>query len=158
MNSHELFQIHENLCKKALELMTRKNHDYSGKSGNEPFANFTRAEAMGITTTEKGMLVRMLDKMSRLSSFCDSGEFKVQDEKLEDTILDIINYSILLYAYIESKKDIKQMKFDFSSTHDLVALDIPRDKGNIDRKATEEDVIPMKRQQVRPDQFEEVYP
>lgn len=112
---------------------------------------------MGITTTEKGMLVRMLDKMSRLSSFCDSGEFKVQDEKLEDTILDIINYSILLHAYIESKKDIKQMKFDFSSTHDLVVLDIPRDKGNIDRKATEEDVIPMKRQQVRPDQFGEVY-
>jgi hypothetical protein len=38
-----------------------------------------------------------------------------------------------------------------------VVLDIPRDKGNIDRKATEEDVIPMKRQQVRPDQFGEVY-
>ena len=93
------------LCEAALELMKKKNHDYSGKSGTEPFANFTRAESMGITTTEKGILVRMLDKMSRLSSFTDSGEFMVEDEKLQDTIIDIINYSILLYAYIQSKSE-----------------------------------------------------
>jgi hypothetical protein len=85
--------------------MKKKNHDYSGKSGTEPFANFTRAESMGITTTEKGLLVRMLDKMSRLSSFTDSGEFMVEDEKLQDTIIDMINYSILLYAYIQSKSE-----------------------------------------------------
>jgi len=58
---------------------------------------------MGITTTEKAMLVRMLDKMSRLSSFTDSGEFKVEDEKLQDTIIDVINYSVLLYAYMSQK-------------------------------------------------------
>jgi len=104
MNSEELFKIHERLCKESLELMIKKNHDYSGKSGNEPFANFTRAEAMGITTTEKGILVRMLDKMSRLSSFMDSKEFKVEDEKLEDTIKDMINYSVLLYAYMQDNK------------------------------------------------------
>ena len=104
MHSEELFKIHERLCKESLELMIKKNHDYSGKSGNEPFANFTRAEAMGITTTEKGILVRMLDKMSRLSSFMDSKEFKVEDEKLEDTIKDMINYSVLLYAYLQDSK------------------------------------------------------
>lgn len=105
MYSEELFKIHEKLCKESLDLMKKKNHDYSGKSGKEPFANFTRAEAMGITSTEKGMLVRMLDKMSRLSSFMDSGEFKVQDEKLEDTIKDMINYSVLLYAYMIQKSN-----------------------------------------------------
>lgn len=105
MHSEDLFKIHEKLCKESLDLMMKKNHDYSGKSGKEPFANFTRAEAMGITSTEKGMLVRMLDKMSRLSSFMDSGEFKVQDEKLEDTIKDMINYSVLLYAYMLSKNE-----------------------------------------------------
>lgn len=103
MRSEELFKIHEKICKESLELMKKKNHDYSGKSGFEPFANFTRAEAMGITTTEKGMLVRMLDKMSRLSSFMEAKEFKVQDEKIEDTIKDMINYSILLYAYLQDK-------------------------------------------------------
>lgn len=105
MRSEELFKIHEQICNEALELMKKKNHDYAGKSGNDPFANFTRAEAMGITTTEKGMLVRMLDKMSRLSSFMDAKEFKVQDEKLEDTIKDMINYSILLYAYMQDKNE-----------------------------------------------------
>jgi hypothetical protein len=105
MRSEELFKIHEKLCNESLELMKKKNHDYAGKSGNDPFANFTRAEAMGITTTEKGMLVRMLDKMSRLSSFMDAKEFKVQDEKLEDTIKDMINYSVLLYAYMQDKND-----------------------------------------------------
>lgn len=125
MNSEELFKIHERLCKESLELMIKKNHDYSGKSGNEPFANFTRAEAMGITTTEKGILVRMLDKMSRLSSFMDSKEFKVEDEKLEDTIKDMINYSVLLYAYMQdSKYTSRQAMFE--------QLDINWfDKGNV---------------------------
>jgi hypothetical protein len=35
----------------------------------------------------------------------DAKEFKVQDEKLEDTIKDMINYSILLYAYMQDKND-----------------------------------------------------
>jgi hypothetical protein len=105
MTSDELFKIHEELCDSALALMRLKNHDYSGKTGTQPFANFTRAEAMGITTTEKGMMVRLLDKMSRLSSFMESGEFKVQDEKLRDTILDMINYSVLLYAYLDEKNN-----------------------------------------------------
>jgi hypothetical protein len=52
------------------------------------------------------MLVRMLDKMSRLASFMEAGKFKVEDEKLKDTILDMINYSILLYAYIDEKSTI----------------------------------------------------
>ena len=105
MTNIELFKIHKDLCNSALDLMQKKNHDYAGSKGNEPFANFTRSEAMGITTTEKAMLVRMLDKMSRLSYFTDAKEFKVQDEKLQDTIVDIINYSVLLYAYLSEKNE-----------------------------------------------------
>lgn len=106
MTSEELFEMHKNLCEAALNLMQKKNHDYAGNKGTEPFANFTRVEALGITTTEKAMLVRMLDKMSRLASFMEAGKFKVEDEKLKDTILDMINYSILLYAYIDEKNSI----------------------------------------------------
>ena len=58
---------------------------------------------MGITSTEKGFLVRMTDKMSRLSTFCDGGRFAVSDESLRDTIIDIINYGVLLYGYTKSK-------------------------------------------------------
>jgi hypothetical protein len=123
MTSDELFEMHGHLCYSALKLMQKKNHDYSGKSGKEPFANFTRAEAMGITTTEKGMLVRILDKISRLSSFADSGEFKVEDEKLEDTIVDIINYSVLLYAYVQEKNNKNNGQLDLP--YDIMELQIP---------------------------------
>ena len=105
MHRDELLQHHKALCSKAFELMRRKNADYAGRHGVEPFANFTRCEAMGICKTEAGMLVRMTDKMSRLSSFVEAGVFQVKDESLEDTILDMINYSVLFYSYIQSKKE-----------------------------------------------------
>ena len=106
MNREELLNIHETLCNKSRALMRKKNADYAGGRGVEPFANFTRCEAMGICKTEAGMLVRMTDKMSRLSSFLESGKFEVADESLEDTTLDIINYAVLLYAYVADKKNV----------------------------------------------------
>jgi hypothetical protein len=105
MDRDELLAHHKALCNKAFSLMQRKNADYAGKGGDEPFANFTRCEAMGICKTEAGMLVRMTDKMSRLSSFVESGTLEVKDESVEDTCLDLINYSVLFYAFLQSKKE-----------------------------------------------------
>ena len=52
--------------------------------------------------------------MSRLSSFMDSREFKVEDEKLEDTIKDMINYSVLLYAYMQDRNyTTPEIELDF---------------------------------------------
>lgn len=105
MNKDELFEFHKSLCHKALELMKQKNADYAGSKGKTPFANFEVCENMRITKTETGMLVRLCDKFSRLSSFNEAGVFQVRDEKLEDTIIDVINYSILYLAYIEREKE-----------------------------------------------------
>lgn len=104
MNREELLKYHQTLCSKAFALMQKKNADYAGRSGEEPFANFTRCEAMGICKTEAGMLVRMTDKMSRLSSFVESGTLQVKDESVEDTCLDLINYAVLFYSYLQGKK------------------------------------------------------
>ncbi len=104
MTLDDLIEIHKDLCEGARDLMRRKNHDYAGASGQQPFANFERVEALGICTTEKGFLVRLTDKMSRLSSFTDSGEFAVKDETLRDTLTDVINYAVLLLAYSQAKK------------------------------------------------------
>jgi hypothetical protein len=80
--------------------MQRKNHDYSGgEDSSDAFLNFTRVEKLGITSTGQGFLVRMTDKLSRLITYIHNGKFQVEDEKLKDTIIDLINYSILLYAY-----------------------------------------------------------
>jgi hypothetical protein len=106
MNRSRLLTLHKELCDEARSLSERKNHDYSGgKDDTHPFLNFTRCEAMGICKTEAGILVRLTDKMSRLSTFITTGEFKVKDEALRDTILDIVNYSVILYAYTQSQKN-----------------------------------------------------
>jgi hypothetical protein len=107
MNRDELLKNHEVLCEKAYELMKRKNADYAGRKGVEPFANFTRCESMGVCATEQGMLVRMIDKISRLSSFVEAGVFQVKDESLEDTIVDVINYAVLFASYVEDKRNSK---------------------------------------------------
>ena len=106
MNRARLLTVHKELTDEARELSSRKNHDYSGgKDDTHPFLNFTRCEAMGICKTEAGILVRLTDKMSRLSTFITTGEFKVKDEALRDTVLDIINYAVILYAYTQSQKE-----------------------------------------------------
>ena len=53
MTRDELLQYHAELCTEARELMSLKNRDYAGSDGTEPFANFTRCEAMGICKTEE---------------------------------------------------------------------------------------------------------
>mgnify|MGYP003109748842 FL=1 len=105
MNRDELLKRHEMLCKQGRELMNLKNRDYAGNGGQEPFANFTRCEAMGICSTEQGFLVRLTDKMSRLSSFVESGKLHVSDESFEDTCVDIINYMVLFHSYVSEKDD-----------------------------------------------------
>lgn len=104
MTVEELLEFHKKFFDEAFALCHKKNHDYAQGSTGCPFLNFTRAESMGITSTEKGFLVRMVDKMSRLSTYCDRGELKVSNETVRDALLDIVNYSILLGAYIHDKE------------------------------------------------------
>jgi hypothetical protein len=104
MTLDEYIEIHQRLCDEARELSKAKNHDYAGAGGAFPFANFERCEMLGVTTTTRGFLVRMTDKLSRIIEFARTGTFAVQDEKLEDTIKDLINYACLLYAYEQDRK------------------------------------------------------
>ena len=101
----EFFDFHKAFCDEALALSQKKNADYAGADGKKPFANFQRVEEMGVCSTEKGFLVRMVDKLSSLSSFSDSGKFEVKDEGVRDTLIDVVNYACLLAAYIEAKNN-----------------------------------------------------
>ena len=104
MNREELLKHHEVLCKQARDLMDLKYRDYAGRDGMDPFAYFTRVESMGICSTEQGFMVRLTDKMSRLSSIMESGKNHVKDESFEDTMVDVINYIVLLSAYRLDKR------------------------------------------------------
>ncbi len=104
MNQADLFAFHEKFCADALALTKKKNNDYAGSSGTQPFANFELAEEMGICSTEQGFLVRLTDKMQRVATFVHDGVLQVEDESVRDTLIDIVNYTVLLAAYIEDKK------------------------------------------------------
>ena len=104
MDVVELLEHAKDMTSQAYELMVRKNHDYAGPGGHNPFRNFTQCESLGICPTERGILVRMTDKLSRLSTFAETKDLKVADESFDDTLLDLINYSIILSAYVKSKR------------------------------------------------------
>ena len=110
MTRDELLQFHEEITKEARALMSLKNRDYAGNEGVEPFANFTRVEAMGICKTEQGFMVRLTDKMSRLSSFVRAGKMHIKDESFKDTCVDVINYMVLLAAYLKEQEEQKAKK------------------------------------------------
>jgi hypothetical protein len=69
----------------------------------------------------------MTDKMSRLSSFVESGKLAVENESFEDTIIDIVNYSVLMYAYLHDKKASTQSAPIFVA--DVKPSDIINTKG-----------------------------
>ena len=97
----KLLAIHEELGNKAREIMTAKNHDYAHEG--DVFRNFRRYGTFGV-------LVRLSDKLARLDSFEEKEEFAVADEKLEDTIVDIINYAVIYLAMKQEGKPKVEIK------------------------------------------------
>lgn len=85
-----LARLHHELCEEARLLMEKKNHDYATEQ--DPFANFRMFGVLGVA-------VRMGDKLSRLTSFLQQGELSVE-ESLRDTVLDLINYSVIFLAMV----------------------------------------------------------
>lgn len=82
-------------------IMKTKNKDYSTDS--DPFSNFWLVESLWVTSTEKGILVRLLDKISRISNLIDN-EANVKDESISDTLIDLANYAVILKIYINNKQ------------------------------------------------------
>jgi hypothetical protein len=81
----------------CLEIVSRKNADYSGNA-EDPFKNFRMSVQVGVTP-ERGLLVRISDKISRISNLLDK-EAAVKDESISDSIDDAINYLAILKAKI----------------------------------------------------------
>lgn len=105
MGTKEYLEFHKAICEKMMEVTAAKSHDYAGFSDNDPFANFKVVKNCGIASVEQGFLTRMMDKVSRVNSFIKQGVLNVKDEKIEDTLIDLANYSILMAGYIKSKRE-----------------------------------------------------
>lgn len=109
MTQEDYLQFHADLCDEARRLSCRKNNDYAAPAtrNDDPyaiFANFMQSERLNICSVEQGFLVRLSDKLSRLCNLLAPGHQQaVMDEKIEDTVMDTINYVVLLSAYLRTK-------------------------------------------------------
>lgn len=108
MNQMEFQAQFQAYLDKMKATMLVKNADYAGALHTDPFANFTMVEKAGICATEQGFLTRMSDKFCRVATFVKKGILQVKDESVEDTLLDLANYALLLACYVKGKRDEEQ--------------------------------------------------
>lgn len=101
MNQTEFTEAIQEVFKRATLLLQKKNVDYSGQ--DDPFKNFRLCEAMCLVSVERGLLVRMLDKIGRISTLIENNSPQV-DESIEDTLIDLINYAAILITYRKNKE------------------------------------------------------
>lgn len=83
----------EEITKKMVELHQRKNQDY-GNSFDHTLDEF------GLVAG----LIRMNDKMNRLKSIYKSSDIRVNDEKIEDTLIDLANYAVMSLEWLTKNK------------------------------------------------------
>lgn len=124
MNQQQWVELHKTLTSRMHEITARKNADYADKG--DAFSNFKLVEEFGVCSAEQGMYARMTDKMSRLASFIKNGELQVKDESVEDTLLDLANYSLLMIGLMRSKfaKGLE----DWNVIHNAMREGMPVDK------------------------------
>jgi hypothetical protein len=101
LSREELLALHASLCDKGREIMRRKNQDYT--AGGGCFDNFRHAEVFGVPG-ETGLLIRVMDKLMRMKSFITNGTLAVKSESVEDAVVDVINYMVLLAGMIQERK------------------------------------------------------
>ena len=105
MDKEDFIEAFKATTDNMVETVIRKNHDYTS-SGTDPFDNFNAVEQLGICSSETGILVRMTDKIKRIISLLEKGEggAMVKDESIEDTMVDLANYAIILKLRVRNRR------------------------------------------------------
>lgn len=103
MNQKQYIKEFEKVLSSMLSIVIQKNKDYAWNENINAFKNLQLVDKLGIITTEQWILTRMTDKFSRIITLLHQ-ENNVKDEKIEDTLIDLANYSIILLLYIKEYK------------------------------------------------------
>ncbi len=91
-NNNERVTQMKSVQKEALETFIKKNNDYG-----DAFATYGPV----------GVIVRLGDKISRLTSVTSSGVNLVEDETIRDTLMDLYNYSAMAVMLMDEGKTQK---------------------------------------------------
>lgn len=81
--------------KEALELFSKKNTDYG-----DAFATYGTV----------GVIVRLGDKIQRLSAITKNSVHLVEDEKIRDTLIDLHNYAAMAVMLLDENKTLIKKK------------------------------------------------
>lgn len=87
-----------------LALIKRKNADYTA-GADDAFANFRRAEP--VVPMLQATWVRWGDKIQRVDAFFRNGKLEVTDEGLEDALLDVIGYSMIMLGELKELGNVE---------------------------------------------------
>lgn len=96
-----MIPYYDGIVKRAKAICKKKNADYSEEK--DPFSNFRLSEHAGLSTTEEAILMRILDKTARVIQVFRKGN-RVEDETIDDTCLDLINYWVIFLSYQAVKR------------------------------------------------------
>jgi hypothetical protein len=110
-----LIEASKTLFDLALQTMRKKNADYSGS--DKDMKSFETSATVANIPMSKGILVRLMDKMTRIGNLIEKGSLTGEvGESIFDTIQDAINYSAILYYGIvieqrdQALKNLKRYK------------------------------------------------
>lgn len=99
MNRKEFLKQFNQTLKEMSDIVVKKNKDYTGNG--DAFKNFQSISILtdNMISPEEGILVRMTDKINRIATLIYQDN-AVKDEKIQDTLLDLAVYSIILKTYL----------------------------------------------------------
>lgn len=91
----------ERLLNRCVELLRSKANDYA--DGHDAFVNFKTAAQVAGISPEQTLLTLLGMKISRLTQLVGKGK-NAKHESSEDTMLDIINYVLLLRGMLQEQR------------------------------------------------------
>lgn len=93
-------------------MLASKNHDYS--ETQDAFANFKLAAHIAGIPTEQTLLTLLGMKLARLNQLLGKGK-QPKHEAVEDTLMDVINYTLLLRGILQERTLPGETRFEGTS-------------------------------------------
>jgi len=101
MTITDLKEEFDKLQEKKKEILIKKNNDYAKQ--DDVFSNFKLISEITGLNIKQVFMVFISVKIARLKELFSGKEPK--NESIEDTLIDLVNYTELLYIYLKGNKD-----------------------------------------------------
>lgn len=102
MEIKQLLSLLENLYKRKLNIIKKKNNDYS--DSKDVFSNFKICAIISSVKVEQIFLMLIACKIARLTELITKNK-EICNESIEDTLIDLSNYTDLFYIYCNEQKE-----------------------------------------------------